>query len=147
MMSDPKITFTYDPESHRTTCKRNVHNKIYIGVSQCHPHDYDFENKLTGQHYAYTRSMIKEMCALRDEYKIQLKTLKHLYNIYEQNCGDCSSSECYYLRQQMRYVERDINEMKALILDARSNLRSTIAEKDKLYDKLRSQRAQRPSHN
>jgi len=91
--------------------------------------------------------MIKEMCALRDEYKIQLKTLKHLYNIYEQNCGDCSSSECYYLRQQMRYVERDINEMKALILDARNNLRSTIAEKDKLYDRLRSQRAQRPSHN
>ena len=98
MMSDPKIIFTYDPESHRTTCQRNVHNKIYIGVSQCHPHDYDFENKLTGQHYAYTRSMIKEMCALRDEYKIQLKTLKHLYNIFEQNC-DCNSSESYYLRK------------------------------------------------
>ena len=146
MMSDPKIIFTYDPESHRTTCKRNVHNKIYIGVSQCHPHDYDFENKLTGQHYAYTRSMIKEMCALRDEYKIQLKTLKHLYNIFEQNC-DCNSSESYYLRKQIQLVQRDIDEMKGLIADARLNLRSTIAEKDKLYDKLRSQRSQRSSNN
>ena len=146
MMSDPKIIFTYDPESHRTTCQRNVHNKIYIGVSQCHPHDYDFENKLTGQHYAYTRSMIKEMCALRDEYKIQLKTLKHLYNIFEQNC-DCNSSESYYLRKQIQLVQRDIDEMKGLIADARLNLRSTIAEKDKLYDKLRSQRQQRFSNN
>ena len=146
MMSDPKIIFTYDPESHRTTCQRNVHNKIYIGVSQCHPHDYDFENKLTGQHYAYTRSMIKEMCALRDEYKIQLKTLKHLYNIFEQNC-DCTSSESYYLRKQIQLVQRDIDEMKGLIADARLNLRSTIAEKDKLYDKLRSQRSQRSSNN
>lgn len=147
MMSDPKITFTYDPELHKTVCTRNVHNKIYIGISQCHPHDYDFENKLTGQHYAYTRSMIKEMCQLRDEYKIQLKTLKHLYNIYEQNCGDCSSSECYYLRRQMQLVQRDIDEMKGLIREARENLRITIAEKDKLYDKLRSQRLQRSGNN
>ena len=141
MITDAKITFDYDPELHRTTCKRTVHNKIYIGTAQCHPHDYDFENTLTGQHYAYTRSMLKEMCDRRDEYKIQLKTLKHLYNIFEQNCGDCSSSECYYLRQQMKYVQRDIEEMKDLIKETRHDLRSTIAEKDRLYSKLREKRA------
>jgi len=141
MITDAKITFDYDPELHRTTCKRTVHNKIYIGTAQCHPHDYDFENTLTGQHYAYTRSMLKEMCDRRDEYKIQLKTLKHLYNIFEQNCGDCSSSECYYLRQQMKYVQRDIEEMKDLIKETRHDLRSTIAEKDRLYSKLREKRS------
>lgn len=141
MITDSKITFDYDPELHRTTCKRSVHNKIYIGTAQCHPHDYDFENTLTGQHYAYTRSMLKEMCERRDEYKIQLKTLKHLYNIFEQNCGDCSSSECYYLRQQMKYVQRDIEEMKDLIKETRNDLRSTIAEKDRLYSKLREKRS------
>jgi len=141
MITDAKITFDYDPDLHRTTCKRSVHNKIYIGTAQCHPHDYDFENTLTGQHYAYTRSMLKEMCDRRDEYKIQLKTLKHLYNIFEQNCGDCSSSECYYLRQQMKYVQRDIEEMKELIKETRNDLRSTIAEKDRLYSKLREKRS------
>lgn len=140
MMSDPKITFTYDSDLHRTTCKRAVRNKMYIGTAQCHPHDYDFENKLTGQHYAYTRSMLQEMCALRDEYKIQLKTLKHLYSIFEQNCGNCDSNECYYLRRQIQVTQRDITEMKNLIQETRSNLRSTIAEKDKLYDKLRQSR-------
>lgn len=141
MITDAKITFDYDPDLHRTTCKRSVHNKIYIGTAQCHPHDYDFENTLTGQHYAYTRSMLKEMCDRRDEYKIQLKTLKHLYNIFEQNCGDCSSSECYYLRQQMKYIQRDIEEIKDLIKETRNDLRSTIAEKDRLYSKLREKRA------
>ena len=141
MITDPKITFDYDPDAHRTTCTRLVHNKIYIGTAQCHPHDYDFENKLTGQHYAYTRSMLKEMCDKRDEYKIQLKTLKHLYNIFEQNCGDCSSSECYYLRKQMQYVQRDIDEMKFLIRSTRDDLRTTISEEDRLYSKLRESRA------
>lgn len=141
MITDPKITFDYDPELHRTTCRRQVHNKIYVGTAQCHPHDYDFENTLTGQHYAYTRSMLKEMCELRDVYKIQLKTLKHLYNIFEQNCGDLSSSECYYLRKQMQYVQRDIDEMKDLIKETRNDLRTTIAEKDRLYSKLRENRA------
>ena len=145
-MSDSKITFSYYPELHKTVCKRNVHNKIYIGISQCHPHDYDFENKLTGEHYAYTRSMLKEMCAVRDEYKTQLKALKHLYNIYEQNC-DCNSSESYYLRRQMQIIQRDIDEMKSLISMTRNDLRNTIAEKDKLYDKLRSKRKQGLSNN
>ena len=141
MMTDPKITFTYDPELHKTTCQRAVHNKIYVGVAQCHPHDYDFENKLTGQHYAYTRSMIKEMCQLRDEYKAQLKILMHLYNIYEQSPNiDLGSEECYYLRRQIQHLERDIAEMKRLIGETRGDLRSTIAEKDKLYAKLRASR-------
>lgn len=138
-MSDPKVLFTYDPELHRTTCKRNVHNKVYIGTAQCHPHDYDFENKLTGQHYAYTRSMLKEMCALRDEYKIQLKALLHLQNIFEQNCNTFSD-ESYYLRKQIQFIQRDIDDMKYLIQATRNDLRTTIQEKDKLYDKLRSGR-------
>lgn len=141
MMTDPKITFTYDPELHKTICRRVVHNKIYIGMAQCHPHDYDFENKLTGQHYAYTRSMIKEMCQLRDEYKSQLKILKHLYNIYEQNPNiDLHSEECYYLRRQIQSVERNIHEMKQLISETKGDLRRTIIEKDKLYAKLRASR-------
>ena len=123
-------------------CIRLPVNVQYIGTAQCHPHDYDFENKLTGQHYAYTRSMIKEMCQLRDEYKIQLKALKHLYNIYEQSPSvDLNSEECYYLRRQMQVMQRNIDDMKYLIGETRSDLRLTIAEKDKLYAKLRSNRS------
>ena len=142
MLTDTHVKFSYDTDKHITTCTRSVHNKIYIGHSQCHPHDYDFESKLVGQHYAYTRSMIREMCALRDEYKVQLKTLKHVYNIFEQNPSvDKNSIECMTMRRQMRLLERDIDEMKDLISATRKDLRTTMVEKDKLYDKLRAKRA------
>lgn len=142
MLTDTHVKFSYDTDKHLTTCTRNVHNRIYIGHSQCHPHDYDFESKLVGQHYAYTRSMIREMCAVRDDYKTQLKMLKHVYNIYEQNKDiDLDSMECMVMRRQMRLLERDIQEMKELIFATRKDLRTTMIEKDKLYDKLRAKRA------
>lgn len=141
MMDDSKISFSYDPETHLTTCRRIVHNKIYIGTSKCHPDDYDFENKLTGQHYAYTRSMLKEMSDIRDMYRNQLKILKHLYNIYEQNPNiNMSSNECYYVRRQIQVLERDLEDMTGLIKDVRNDLHTTIVEKDKLYAKIRKQR-------
>lgn len=148
MLTDTHVKFTYDTDKHLTTCTRNVHNRLYIGHSQCHPHDYDFESKLVGQHYAYTRSMIREMCALRDDYKTQLKMLKHVYNIYEQNDDiDIDSVECKVMRRQMRLLERDIQEMKELISTTRKDLRTTMLEKDKLYDKLRAKRASNSVNN
>lgn len=148
MLTDTHVKFSYDTDKHLTTCTRNVHNKIYIGYSQCHPHDYDFESKLVGQHYAYTRSMIREMCAIRDDYKVQLKMLKHVYNIYEQNESiDLDSTECMVMRRQMRLLERDIQEMKELIAMTRKDLRTTMLEKDKLYDKLRAKRASNSVNN
>ena len=147
MMDDNKISFSYDPDTHLTTCRRAVHNKIYIGTSKCHPDDYDFENKLTGQHYAYTRSMLKEMSDIRDEYRSQLKILKHLYNIYEQNPNiDMKSNECYYVRRQMQVLERDLKGMSDLIKEVRNDLHSTIIEKDKLYAKIRKQRSSDSIH-
>ena len=148
MLTDTHVKFTYDTDKHLTTCTRNVHNRLYIGHSQCHPHDYDFESKLVGQHYAYTRSMIREMCALRDDYKTQLKMLKHVYNIYEQNDDIAIDSvECKVMRRQMRLLERDIQEMKELISTTRKDLRTTMLEKDKLYDKLRAKRASNSVNN
>lgn len=142
MLTDTHVKFSYDTDKHLTTCTRNIHNKLYIGQSQCHPHDYDFESKLVGEHYAYTRSMIREMCSIRDEYKTQLKMLKHVYNIYEQNSNiDINSPECAVIRRQMRLLERDITEIKELITETRTNLRTTMLEKDKLYAKLRAKRA------
>jgi len=148
MITDTHVKFTYDKDKHLTTCTRNVHNKFYIGQSQCHPHDYDFESQLVGQHYAYTRSMIREMCTIRDDYKSQLKMLKHVYNIYEQNSEiNLDSLECMVMRRQMRLLERDIDEMKQLISETRRDLRITMQEKDKLYEKLRAKRASGSSNN
>lgn len=142
MYSDANVKFNKYPNIHKIICKRKVHDKVYTAVATCHPNDYDFENELTGEHYAYVRTLIKEMRVHREEIKAELKALNHLYNILEQN-DDVSkkSIECYMIRRQIKLKERDLQEIKDLIVDTQTNLRMTIESKDKLYNALRKQRA------
>lgn len=142
MLNDSLHTkFTYDPDSHITTCKRNIHNKVYVGSAKCHPNDYDFESKLVGEHFAYTRSMISELCANRDELNAELKIVKHLYNILEQNPRvHYDSVECFIIRRQIKLLERDIAEIRDLIKETRLSMKTIINEKDQLYNQLRIRR-------
>ena len=135
------MNFTYDPVTHITTCKRRVRNKFYIGQAKCHPSDYDFESKLLGEHYAYTRSMIQEMCAKRDAKVAELKALNHLYSILSDNPDvDLESIECYAVRRQIKMTERDIKSVKELICTIRKDMREMIAAKDAYHNKIRELR-------
>lgn len=141
MINDTRMKFSYDPETHTTTCKRLIHNKAYIGQARCHPNDYEFESKLVGEHYAYTRSMVQELCENRDALVAELKALRHLYNILEQNPRvHYDSIECYTIRRQMKLLERDIDDTKQLIRVTKKDLREMIAAKDAFYDKVRALR-------
>lgn len=146
MINDTRTKFSYDPETHTTTCKRRSRNKSYIGESRCHPNDYEFESKLVGEHYAYTRSMIQELCENRDALIAELKALKHLYNILEQNPRvHYDSIECYTIRRQMKLLERDIGDTKQLIRYTKKDMREMIAEKDAFYNKVRALRKKEQS--
>lgn len=141
MINDTRMKFSYDPETHTTTCKRLIHNKAYIGQARCHPNDYEFESKLVGEHYAYTRSMVQELCENRDALVAELKALRHLYNILEQNPRvHYDSIECYTIRRQIKLLERDIDDIKQLIRVTKKDLREMIAAKDAFYDKVRALR-------
>jgi len=143
MFSDTNVKFIQQPDLHCTTCNRKVHDKVYTGMAKCHPNDYDFENELTGQHYAYVRSLLSEMRAQRDTLKAELKSLNHLYDILAQNDKVSKRSiECYTIRRQIKLKERDLQDMKDLIKETQSNLRNTINTKDKLYNVIRKQRAE-----
>ena len=141
MINDTRMKFSYDPETHTTTCKRLIKNKAYIGQAKCHPNDYEFESKLVGEHYAYTRSMVQELCENRDALVAELKALKHLYNILEQNPRvHYDSIECYTIRRQMKLLERDIDDTKQMIRYTTKDMRDMIAAKDSFYDKVRALR-------
>lgn len=141
MINSCKTKFKHFENLHKIVCKRRVKDKIYTGVATCHPEDYDFESNLVGEHYAYVRSLIDEMCHDRDEYLAQLKILRHIYDIYEQNPAiNYDSHECYILRRQIRILEEDIAEIRVLIKETKANLRNLISEKDKMYNKMRNLR-------
>lgn len=141
MINDTRMKFSYDPETHITTCKRLIKNRAYVGQAKCHPNDYDFESKLVGEHYAYTRSMVQELCENRDALTAELKALKHLYNILEQNPRvHYDSIECYTIRRQMKLLERDIDDTKQLIRTTKKDMRDMIAAKDAFYNTVRAMR-------
>lgn len=139
-MSDT-IRFTYNADTHVTTCIRQGKYRRYTGIAKCHPQDWDFESKLVGEQYAYTRSVIAKLVAQRDEYKAQLKILKHLYSILKQNKNvNEKSTECYTIRRQIKLLERDLKEVKNLICDLKEILYNTIKGKDEFYAKVRKSR-------
>lgn len=141
MINDAKTKFFYDPETHTTTCRRKSHNRFYVGSSRCHPNDYDFESKLVGEHYAYTRSMIQELAEIKKTRFAELKALKHLYNILEQNPRvHYDSIECYTIRRQIMLLERDIADIKALIIETKQDMRDLMAKKDDFYNRVRALR-------
>ena len=138
MNHDTNARFYYDQETHTTTCERTIRNKTYRGIAKCHPNDYDFETKLVGEHYAYTRSLIQEMAAIRDELVISLKTLRHLYNILEQNPRTYNDSvECYIVRRQIKIYEDDLKEARALLRETRQDLHDMMTAKDTFYRRAR----------
>ena len=142
MINDKKTKFTYSKESHTTLCKRVVKNKVYTGIARCHPNDYEFESKLVGEHFAYTRAMIAQLRHDRDDLKCQLKTLRHLYNILEQNPrAHYDSTECYTIRKQMKLIERDIAEIRITIKESQEELRTLSMQKDSLYQHIKANRS------
>ena len=73
--------------------------------------------------------------------KPELKALKHLYNILEQNPRvHYDSIECYTIRRQMKLLERDIDDTKQLIRTTKKDMRDMIAAKDAFYNTVRAMR-------
>ena len=85
--------------------------------------------------------MIKELVANREDAKSQLKGLKHLYNLLEQNPRvHYDSIECYTIRRQIKLIERDVKELQHLINTTKQELHEMIAAKDAFYKKIREAR-------
>ena len=141
MINDSRTHFSYDPETHTTYCKREGKHTRFYGSARCHPNDWEFESKLVGEHYAYTRSMIEELVANRNELRAELKVLKHLYNILEQNPRvHYDSIECFTIRKQIKNIERDIADVRDLIRTTKQEMREMMEAKDEFYKKLRKVR-------
>lgn len=145
-MPKEKLTFSYSPDSHITICDRMRHNKIYRGTAKCHPDDYNFESKLVGEHYAYLRTIINELCDKRDEIYFQLKILLHLQNLFEQNeqisediINDRDEAS-RILNKQIKILTRDLKDIRVLIKETKSDLRLQFKERDKLHAKITANR-------
>lgn len=136
-------TFTYDAETHTTTCTIRSGNKIYTGTSQCHQDDYDFESQKTGEVLAHFRAVYSECLSDREEINAQIKILNHVYDAMMRNPKvDKTSPECSLVRKQIKLLKREKEYINDTMQHIKAELKYLIKAKDELYTRVRQRRAE-----
>lgn len=117
-----------------------VYNKnTFVGQSQCHPEDMDFESERVGLTIAEARANIALMRHIRDnEIKPQLKILKHLYDTTSFSTKhNPKSHETKMLRRMIKDLENELATTNNAIADERKFVKDYIDGKEKLYQRIR----------
>lgn len=137
-----KINFKHNEKKGITTCTIiEKGNKIYEGISRCHPDDKDMQNKLTGEQIAFYRAVIKHAKDNKRNSETSLKTLKHLYNTISQSKHHSKKShETRMIKRQIYFYLDEINDYKNIIESLQEQLQLYIMEKENLYKKIRKNR-------
>ena len=124
----------------QSMCTVKYKNKEFVGISNCHPEDLDFESERIGMTIAEARANIKVLQFIRDcELKPQLKSLKHLESIIKTSkYFNPISYEFKKLRKQIKVIKNELITINNSIADEKKFLTDYINGKEKLYQKLRA---------
>lgn len=141
-MKHNKPRFCWDPEAHIATCIVNVNDKVFCGVATCHPEDLDFESEKVGCNIAYARAAISVLQdRVNNDLKPRLASLHQLYYaINRSKYYDAGSYPARMLMQHMEHLTDEITATKEQIKKVKADLRQYIADKEKLYDTMRTNR-------
>lgn len=123
-----------------TTCDYTTKYGTFRGIATCHPDDKDMQSERTGEQIAYHRALIKSLQHKRDNIlKPRLCGLQQLfYSMVTSKKYNPDSFEAKRLQRHIQQTEKEITKCKIAIINLRTNLRNYIAEKEKLYQKIRS---------
>lgn len=134
------ITFSY--QDGRSVCTIEYKGICFIGDAKCHEQDADFQSEKTGLQIAEIRANIKLLQFRRDtEIKPQIKILKHLlHNIQSSQYHNPKAYESIMIRNQLKALNADLNEINSIIHDEKKYLKEYINEKDKFYKRIRSKK-------
>jgi queuine/archaeosine tRNA-ribosyltransferase len=90
--------------------------KVFSGSARCHPDDTDMMSEKTGCEIALRRAKINTLKGYRDELKIALNTLNHLY--YSMNKSKRFNEKSYenrMLQRRIRQITFDLATTKEMI--------------------------------
>ena len=136
------LDFFFDEDKGITTCTYRTENREFIGKAYCHPDDFDFKAKITGESISERRAKIKYLkhelnCNLRPG----LAALKQLYfSVDRSKFYNKTDYLAKALTRQIKIKESEIELLKDIIKDKEDSLKNYIDEKEKLYQRLRKMR-------
>lgn len=135
-----KYEFSYN--DGYASCIIHYEQVVFLGEARCHPDDEDFQSEKTGLQIAEVRANIQYLQFKRDkEIKSQIKILKHLLgNIQSSKYHNPKNYESSMLRNQLKALEKELEDINEAIAEEKKFLKEYINEKDKFYKRIRSKK-------
>ena len=133
--------FHWDETTGMASCILSDGEKVFTGFARCHPDDIDMKGEKTGCEIAFRRARISALRGYRDELKIRLSALNQLYySMNKSNKFNEKSYENKMLQRQIRMINFDLATTKEMIVGEEQRLMEYLSEKEKFYNKIRSNR-------
>jgi hypothetical protein len=122
-----------------STCTILDGGNIFVGTAFCHEDDADMASERTGLFIAEGRAIIKRYQHIKNnQLKPAIQILKHLENNLRQSkYFNEKSHDFIMLRRQIRIKEEELDVIEQQIAMEKQGLKDYIAQKDKLYTKIR----------
>lgn len=135
-----KKTHNWDQEAGTAYCIIEYNGQKFGGYASCHPDDIPFLSPLTGGYIAECRADIKYYQHIKNnELYPQIKALKHLLNIIQQNKSyNPKSMEIKKLYKEIELKEKELTDIKEKIQEMKTSLNDYIEAKEKIHNRIRN---------
>lgn len=120
--------------NRETIYELTIKNKTYIGKALCHPDD--IYSKRVGERIAYNRAVIAYLQDVRDMTVEQIKALKHLKSIYDQNDKvDKNGYEYKALLRQIKVFQESLEDLRLTIKNLKEGYIAYVKERAKILSR------------
>lgn len=133
-----KYSFEWNPETGKAICVLTHKGMRFVGQAQCHDQDKDFISERTGCFIAEMRANIKCLQHKKNNLIHEIKTLKRIADIINNN-PKCQgkSYEKILLQREIRSKNNILSAIKEELAEEQEYLKYYIQNKDKLYNRIR----------
>ena len=107
-----KPIFNWEEETGTALCVIYDKDKVYYGNATCHPDDRDMISEKTGCEIAYRRACIMRLKSLKEEFKLEYKTLKKCY--YSMNTSKYFNPKSYEARRIVSHMQQAQENIEAI---------------------------------
>lgn len=135
-----KKIHNWDQEAGTAYCIIEYNGQKFGGYASCHPDDIPFLSPLTGGYIAECRADIKYYQHIKNnELYPQIKALKHLLNMIQQNKNyNPKSMEIKKLYKEIELKEKELTDIKEKIQEMKTSLNDYIEAKEKIHNRIRN---------
>lgn len=142
-MENNKPQFFWNEEEGQATCRLTDGKKMFYGAAFCHAEDRDFQSEKVGCEIALRRAELSMLKQIKKERKVVYDILNHLYSTINHSAKhNPDSYESKAIQRELSNAYMDYVAFAEILKERKQSLNDYLQSKEKMYRKLRAQRAQ-----